>query len=170
MGDIDDESSRDVIFRIKRGLCGYVSYLAACEMNQAFSEYVLYEPILRILTAQNYVVKCEYPCPGIDQPETGDKKRLDFFAEKQGAMSFAIEAKWLKSSRLSIAKDTEKLVAFRRSNPESIAFLLIFGKESIISNIQPDAAHYKEWGKPVYANLRKTRYGCRVFRINGIAV
>ena len=28
----------NVLFRIKRGLSGYVSYLAACEMNQAFSE------------------------------------------------------------------------------------------------------------------------------------
>jgi hypothetical protein len=38
----------NVFYRIKRGLSGYVSYLAACEMNTAFSEYVLYEPILRI--------------------------------------------------------------------------------------------------------------------------
>jgi hypothetical protein len=54
----------DVLYRIKRGLSGYVSYLAACEMNQAFSEYVLYEPILRILTARNYLVQCEVECPG----------------------------------------------------------------------------------------------------------
>ena len=31
----------NVLYRIKRGLAGYVSYLAACEMNEAFSEYVL---------------------------------------------------------------------------------------------------------------------------------
>jgi hypothetical protein len=55
----------NVLYRIKRGLAGYVSYLAACEMNESFSEYVLYEPILRILTAQGYVVKCGVPCPGI---------------------------------------------------------------------------------------------------------
>ena len=36
----------DVLFRIQRGLAGYVSYLAACEMNESFSEYVLYEPIV----------------------------------------------------------------------------------------------------------------------------
>ena len=29
---------RDVPYRIKRGLAGYGSYLAACEMNQAFSD------------------------------------------------------------------------------------------------------------------------------------
>jgi len=37
-----DEEIRDALYRVKRGLCGYVSYLAACEMNQAFSEYILY--------------------------------------------------------------------------------------------------------------------------------
>jgi hypothetical protein len=50
----------NVLHRIKRGLRGYVSYLAACEMNEAFSEYVLYEPILRIITARSYTVRCEY--------------------------------------------------------------------------------------------------------------
>lgn len=64
----------DVLYRIKRGLAGYVSYLAACEMNEAFSEYALYEPILRILTARGDVVHSEFPCPGIRQPKTGDKK------------------------------------------------------------------------------------------------
>lgn len=34
----------EVLYRIKRGLSGYVSYLAACEMNESFNEYVLHEP------------------------------------------------------------------------------------------------------------------------------
>lgn len=61
MGDIDEEYSRDVIFRIKRGLCSQVSHLTACDMNQAFSEHVLYEPILQILTTQKCILKCEHP-------------------------------------------------------------------------------------------------------------
>lgn len=60
----------NALYRVKRGLCGYVSYLAACQMNQAFSEYVLYEPILRVLMARQFVVECEYECPGIKQPKT----------------------------------------------------------------------------------------------------
>lgn len=47
MGPIDPQEPDNLLDRIKRGLAGYVSYLAACEMNDAFSEYVLYEPILR---------------------------------------------------------------------------------------------------------------------------
>lgn len=54
----------DVLNRVKRGLAGYVSYVAACERNESFSEYNLYEPTLRILSAQRFSVKCESPCPG----------------------------------------------------------------------------------------------------------
>src|SRR5690242_13812162 len=85
----------DVLYRIKRGLSGYVSYLAACEMNESFSEYVLYEPILRILTARGYSVKCEVICPGLPQPPTGDHKRLDLVADNTDAR-FAMEVKWAK--------------------------------------------------------------------------
>ena len=73
----------DVLYRIKRGLSGYVSYLAACEMNESFSEYVLYEPILRILTARGYTVRFVVDCPRIDQPDRGDRKRLDLVATKE---------------------------------------------------------------------------------------
>jgi hypothetical protein len=167
MGNQNDEATRDVIFRVKRGLCGYISFLAACEMNEAFSEYVLYEPILRILTARNYTVKCEYVCPGVTQPARGDKKRLDFYATKADSSPFAIEVKWLTSRQLSIAKDTEKLQAFHQKVPGALAFLLLFGRESALKPLKVNKDTYKEWGKPVYADLRRTKYGCRVFRING---
>jgi len=166
MGVFDDKQARDVIFRIKRGLCGYVSYLASCEMNQAFSEYVLYEPMLRILTARNYAVICEHICPGIEQPLRGDKKRLDFFASKEGSQ-FTIEVKWITSNRLSINSDTEKLQAFAQSTPGALAFLLLFGKKSLVSKAKVDKSIYKEWGTLVFADLRKTKYGCRVYRFRG---
>ena len=89
---------KEVLYRIKRGLSGYISYLAACEMNESFSEYVLYEPILRILTGCGYTVQCEVPCPGIQQPPQGDKKRLDFVASKD-TLTFAMEVKWVKKTK-----------------------------------------------------------------------
>src|SRR5947207_15933086 len=93
------DEPKDVLYRLKRGLAGYVSYLAACEMNQAFSEYVLYEPILRILTAREYAVRCEYACPGFERQTPGDKRRIDFVA-KRGDVHFALEVKWARSTRL----------------------------------------------------------------------
>src|SRR5438874_11562311 len=94
----------NVLRRIKRGLAGYVSYLAACEMNEAFSEYVLYEPILRILASRNYTVECEYECPGVDHAAVGDKKRIDFVARNH-SLQLAIEVKWAKSDHPDIARD-----------------------------------------------------------------
>ena len=47
MGNENLDATIDALYRIKRGLAAYVSYLAACEMNAAFSEHILHEPVLR---------------------------------------------------------------------------------------------------------------------------
>lgn len=160
----DNSEARDALFRIKRGLCAYVSYLAACEMNETFSEYVLYEPILRILTARGFSVHCEYKCPGIEQPPRGDKKRLDFYAVGQ-VNRFALEVKWLKSKNLSIDREIEKLQAILECEPGAFPLLCVFGRKSKLELLDLKAKRFKEWGKPVYADLRKTKYGCRIFRL-----
>ena len=86
------DPTSDALYRIKRGLAGYVSYLAACEMNEAFSEYVLYEPILRILSRCGFATKSEVVCPGFESKASGDHKRIDFVAKNDKA-HFAIEVK-----------------------------------------------------------------------------
>ncbi len=155
----------NVIFRIKRGLCGYVSYLAACEMNQAFSEYVLYEPILRILMARGYSVRCEYDCPGIEQPAAGARKRLDFFASGDKA-AFALEVKWARSSRPRIDRDIEKLRCVVAARPGVHAFICVFGRKSHLAAVDISAHGFRESGSPVYADFGTTRFGCRVFELS----
>lgn len=152
----------DVLYRIKRGLAGYVSYLAACEMNESFSEYVLYEPILRILTARGYKVQSEVMCPGIGQPQVGDKKKLDFVASLND-LTFALEVKWAKSGKPRIDEDLRKLAACRQEKSWR-AFLCVFGAESSIANIQLPTT-LKEFGDYVIAQFRKTRFGCRVYEL-----
>ena len=128
----------DVLFRIKRGLAGYVSYLAACEMNQAFSEYVLYEPMLRILTALGYDVECEVACPGLPKDGgPGDFKRIDFVANRNG-IRFAIEVKWAKTHTINVKSDHAKLQAYHQCTDRSSSFLCVFGKKatSKISNLR----------------------------------
>ncbi|MDO8476659.1 MAG: hypothetical protein Q7W02_10815 [Candidatus Rokubacteria bacterium] len=154
----------NVLFRVKRGLSAYVSYLAACEMNQAFSEYALYEPILRILMARGYTVKCEYKCPGIEQPDQGDKKRLDFYAVKH-SLRLAIEVKWVKSKKPDIKRDVDKLRAFLAAKPGSMALLCVFGRKSHVQVLELTTGRFEERGKAVYADLRKTRYGCRIYQL-----
>ncbi len=152
----------DVLYRIKRGLSAYVSYLAACEMNEAFSEYVLYEPMLRILTARGYSVKCEYECPGFERRGVGDKKRLDFLAEGHSIV-LAIEVKWAKSTSPNITRDLEKLSALNAKNPSWIPLLCVFGRQSHLKKLKIHEG-FEERGKAVYADLRKTKYGCRIFQ------
>src|SRR5450631_2353493 len=103
-----DQEPRNVLYRLKRGLAGYVSYLAACEMNEAFSEYVLYEPVLRILTARGFTVECEVPCPGYTRKRAGDMKKLDFIARKDAA-HVALEMKWARLPKPKVDSDLEKL-------------------------------------------------------------
>lgn len=154
----------DVLYRIKRGLAGYVSYLAACEMNESFSEYILYEPILRILTARGYVVECEVTCPGIKQPKTGDKKKLDFVARNNG-LSFAIEVKWAKAVKPNIADDLAKLRGYRNSDKSWRAFLCIFGTKSYITKLKLPTGVLKERGSCVIADFGKTKFACRMYEL-----
>lgn len=158
----------NVLYRIKRGLAGYVSYLAACEMNESFSEYVLYEPILRILTARRYDVECEVACPGIQHSATGDKRRLDFVA-KGPTCSFALEVKWAASRRIDVDKDYLKLAAYRAAQAGNTnrAFLCVFGKKSDIMSIElRSSGTFAERGNPVVAEFGVTRFGCRIFEVS----
>lgn len=155
----------EVLFRIQRGLAGYISYLAACDVNTAFSEYVLYEPILRILMARGYSVRCEFPCPGIPKPPRGDSKKVDFEATKVG-YRFALEVKWARQQRLSIANDYKKLVAFHQADSASRSFLCVFGRVSDISKDIPMKSKFIERGELVSAEFHRTRYGCRIYELN----
>lgn len=152
----------EVLFGIKRGLAAYVSYLSACEMEESFSEYVLYEPMLRIMTAGGFDVECEYACPGLAHAAVGDKKRIDFYAKGHGH-EFAIEVKWAKSSRPNIQKDKEKLLAFRQARSKSTQLICVFGKMADISDLSIPGS--KERGKPRYADLGRTKYGCRIYAL-----
>jgi hypothetical protein len=162
----------NVLNRIQRGLAGYISYLATCEMNAVFTEYMLYEPILRILTTRGYAVKPERKCPNIDQPRLGDKRKLDFVVEGHSHI-FAIEVKWTDTRTVDVEEDLLKLIAYKNAAAGNRSFLCVFGTYSMLHDLRFRKLHdaslaslkREEFGKPVFADLTKTRYGCRVFEI-----
>lgn len=156
--------TKDALYRIKRGLAGYVSYLAACEMNEAFSEFVLYEPTLRILTARGFGVQCEYPCPGFEKNGPGDHKKIDFVAEGNGER-FAIEMKWAKRKIINVSGDIEKLKKYSENVDNSKAYLCVFGRKSHIHELDLKTKELREQGKAVYAEFGVTKYGCRVYEL-----
>jgi hypothetical protein len=154
----------NVLYRIKRGLSGYISFLAACEMNQAFSEYLLYEPFLRILTARAYAVKCEIPCPGWPRNKgtKGDQKKIDFDVTGHD-LRFAVEVKWARQNSIDVKNDYEKLCLYHQHIQGSRSFLCVFGRKSHIQNIVLKNGRFSEIGEAVYAEFGITRYGCRVY-------
>ncbi len=182
------EEPYESLFRIQRALAGYVSYLAACDANVNFTEYILYEPILRVLMTQRYKVNCEVSCANILKKNDKDArhKRIDFVAKKR-KVHFALEVKWAgpkKRSRTSIAtnrtldveKDYEKLDAFHGKYDDSNSFLCVFGTYNNIKNIKlsPDffiepkqiAAKLEQNNTLICARFGITQYGCRIYQIN----
>src|SRR5207245_8527510 len=103
---------QNVLDRLRRGLVCYISYLAPCEMNAVFTEYMLYEPMLRILTARGFNVNPEKECTNIKQPPKGDKRKLDFVVSQKG-FAFAIEVKWAHRKTIDVEEDFLKLVTFK---------------------------------------------------------
>jgi hypothetical protein len=137
-------------------------------MNEAFSEYVLYEPILRILTARRWVVQCEYPCPGFESRTVGDKKRIDFVATAPwSGERFALEMKWARQARVNVSGDIDKLVRFRNASRDvsGRALLCIFGRKSFLEILSLNSSGLSERGRAIYAELGRTRYGCRIYEV-----
>lgn len=170
--NIEDTGCIEVLDRLKRGLAGYISYLAACEMNKAFNEYILYEPILRILTARGYAVECEYICPGEEhRTGRGDKKRIDFHVTGNG-LSFAIEVKWSKKKSISIRDESKKLHEYLDHFYGSKAFLCVFGRKSHLQTILlsgfAEGTAVIQIGEAKFADFGKTKYGCKVYELKNV--
>jgi len=170
------------LFRIQRALAGYVSYLAACDVNVNFTEYILYEPILRVLMTQKFKVNCEVSCTKIlKNDKDAHLKRIDFVAKKR-KLCFALEVKWAgpkKRNRarnvvnrtLNVEKDHEKLEAFHQKYPDSNSFLCVFGTYNNINKIRLSPDSFTEPNgvttklPPIYASFKKTQYGCRIYEL-----
>jgi hypothetical protein len=165
----------ETLFRIQRGLAGHVSFLATCDANIVFTEYLLYEPILSILRHRKYHVACEVPWAGPAAAAGGDPRRLDFVAAKGGQI-IALEIKWLRWGNqaerdyLDIKRDTGKLVEARKAKQAHRCFLCVFGRHSQIAQfrgakVQAQIAKYDEALPPLYADFRRTIFGSRIFEL-----
>lgn len=124
-----------VLDSICRGLVGYVSYLAPCGVSPAYSEYLLYEPILRIAKAKGFDVHCEFPV--LRAGELGDCKRIDFDLRRPDAR-LGVEVKWIKNERPDVTNDTDKL-AWYSFQYDAPGYVLFFGRNRELENLSPRA-------------------------------
>ena len=129
-------------------------------MNSAFSEYVLYEPMLRILTAQGYSVECEF---ALENDAPGDHPRIDFVASHETHGKIAIEVKWKKDQNINVDNDCGKLITYSDRNADSHVFLCVFGTQGNIAGWDCNQPRFEEFGDPAYADMVQTKYGCRMF-------
>lgn len=153
-----------------RGLVGYVSYLAPCRSAAIYTEYLLYQPILRIAQAQGYDVKSEV---AVEQGPRGDACRIDFAmrkasGDKNAPWTIGVEVKWPDRARLDCSRDAEKLNLFVQQNPTATGYLLVFGTGKIIENVRPALGKAKIISmpqKPVRWPAGKTDYAASWFRV-----
>jgi hypothetical protein len=151
-----------VLEPICRGLVAYVSYLAACRNSTVYSEYLLYEPLVRIGHAQGYTVRCEVPVARSASGK-GDWKRIDFELTKSGR-PFGIEMKWITSPKPDITNDVDKLLTYNRAS-SAPGFVLFFGPSKHFETLRPKAGcSALGAGKLVAWHAGRTSYSARWFR------
>ena len=144
-----------------RGLVGYYSYMATTNSNTIYSEYLLYEPLLRIFQAKGYKVHCEF---AIKKSGVGDNKRIDFYVKKD-LKEFAIEIKWAKRKTININNDINKLKECNKLYGAN-GYILVFGYFNILNKLKFSHNNkYINYGKIVYWDSGRTNYAARWFRI-----
>ena len=147
-----------------RGIVGYFSYLTTTNTNTIYSEYMLYEPILRILQAKCFSVYCEYPVQ--KTLGRGDHKKIDFMNTDKDDNKFAIEVKWAKGKKINVENDVMKLRSFEEEYSGS-GYLLIFGRLQDIKELEFNS-QFKilSKGKIVSWKSGYTQFAARWFRVS----
>lgn len=157
-------SMSPVLNPICRGLVGYLSYLATCKSSPVYSEYLLYEPLLRIATAHRFDVQCEVDA-GVARSGAGDKKRIDFVLTR-GSDRLAIEVKWCDKLKIDLRGDLEKLNTYCTLH-KALGYVLIFGRKNVVSKVSPKfgaASSIKSEGKLEHWESGRTSYAAKWIR------
>jgi len=145
-----------VLEPICRGLVGYVSFLATCKSSEVYTEYLLYEPILRIARAQGWTPRCEVAVAESASGK-GAKKKIDFVLKK-GSTVIAIEVKWVTNRKPDVQNDTDKLSTYHKKTGAQ-GYVLFFGSEKVLRNLSPKTSRTAKSKKPMVRwNAGKTKY------------
>lgn len=168
-----DSAGEETLNVLCRGLVGYVSYLAACRGYPVYSEYALYEPVLRIGHAQGYRVDCEVPiieksAAGERKRTAGDHPRIDFDFYRPGADGnrFGLEVKWTNVRSPKVTKDVDKLKRHAAQRADATGYLLVFGPYGVVNELKADGLESSfRRSKLIGWSAGKTKYGARWFRV-----
>jgi len=166
-----------IIAAISDGLTAYMTLQARTGLSPAYSEYLLYDPVVRISKHNGWIPLSEYAVE--TENRKGDKKRIDFLLvnKKNKRQALAIELKWFVSSskKVKIAGDLNKLSNYKpeKGNAKVRRFLLLAGAHAVRPN---GKAEKRPWPKlmpeidqkffyhTIY-RANRTRYGVTVFEV-----
>lgn len=174
------DSTLATIQSISQGLTAYMTYQARCGMSPAYSEYLLYDPIVRIAKNLGWQTITEYAVnKGKKKP--GDYKRVDFILTRKNPVSASIvlEIKWLprKVKALSIERDIKKikkLLPLLKTKLRS-GFVLLAGvhrldrkgeESQLPKRITPKKVMSKHAYYQTVYQPTKTQYGVTVIAVN----
>lgn len=107
------QKAEALVVTSSEGLTGYLTYISRCGMSPAYSEYMLYGPIVRVAADKQWNVFSEESAQ--IKSGRGDNLKVDFYLEakekKYSNLSVALEVKWIPYSRgtFSIEHDVKKL-------------------------------------------------------------
>jgi len=139
--------------------------LAACRSSTVYSEYLLYEPVLRIAKSQGYEVECEYRVKELKK-DRGACPKVDFYLWKNGYDDIALEVKWAKRNPVYIEKDIEKLAFLKEHYDGLNAAIIVFGKLPVINDVKFSKKRVlRQIGKTVAWDAGKTKYAAKYYAV-----
>jgi hypothetical protein len=113
-------------------LTAYMTVQARQGLSAAYSEYLLYDPIVRVARYRGWEIRSEWPLPK-SAPSRGDNRRIDFRIKTspKARRALLLEVKYSKSISgvINVEKDVAKLqYQLAREASGSRALLVVAGR------------------------------------------
>jgi hypothetical protein len=167
---------KNLIVALVEGVLGYLIYQHRCGLYEAYSEYLLYDPIVRIAKDKQWKIKSEFAVE--EKKGKGDKKRIDFlFTSKEDENRvIALEVKYLKDLKktIDLSNDIDKLKGLNSylNKTDVLKFILIAGllHEPILKKLREININLNGKGKSLYYDClfidqHKKQYGVVVIQV-----
>ena len=126
---------------LTEGICAHLVLMSRTGIWPVYSEYVLYETVLRIARNLQWEVACEYKLPK-RKAGAGDHRRIDFvFSLPARKLAIPLELKWFRnpSKHTPVTEDIKKLRQFRDQRGFRVAarWLAVAGRHILSQPGQP---------------------------------
>jgi hypothetical protein len=166
-----NKKNESLMKTIAEGLLAYRVYLSKCGVSGAYSEYLFYEPILRILNHRKIYTKCEVSVEVEDSDEKdkrGDKPKIEFviYEKEQGKQKkprprIAFEVKFSKNGQEylktnALKNDITKLENYKKTSKDVDAFLIIIGEFKNQSKKVEESLYKKDFFSYEFKTLNNT--------------